>query len=51
MHFAPSEDGRLIEWGEIYILGLQDCVVSPLVVARTGPTPCRDPATQTLPGT
>ena len=50
MHFAPSEDGRLIEWGEIYILGLQDCVVSPLVVARTGPKPFRDPAKQNLPG-
>jgi hypothetical protein len=50
MHFAPSEDGRLIEWGAIYILGLQDCVVSPLVVARTGPKPFRDPAKQNLPG-
>lgn len=41
MHFAPVEDGSLVEWGEIYILGLRDCIVSPLVVARTGPKPLK----------
>jgi hypothetical protein len=37
MHFSPDADGGLAEWGEVYILGLRDCVVSPLVVARTAP--------------
>jgi hypothetical protein len=36
MHFAPGSDGVLTEWGEIYILGLRDCVITPLAVARTG---------------
>jgi hypothetical protein len=49
MHFAPVEDGSLIEWGEIYIFGLSDCIVSPLVVARTGPKPLKDASKPNVP--
>jgi hypothetical protein len=49
MHFAPVEDGSLVEWGEIYILGLRDCIVSPLVVARTGPKPLKDASKANVP--
>jgi hypothetical protein len=41
MHFAPGSNGVLTEWGEIYILGLFDCVVTPLAVARTGAGPIK----------
>jgi hypothetical protein len=38
-HWAPGADGVMVEWAELYFFGLENCVVKPLFVARTGARP------------
>jgi hypothetical protein len=40
MHYAPGDDGALLGWGEVYLLVVDgECVVSPLLMLRTGSKP------------
>jgi hypothetical protein len=41
-HWAEGVDGAMVEWAELYFFGLEDCVVKPLFVARTGARPVNE---------